>query len=218
MTARARASYEPFARPARADDDFAPTRVDNAMNRRVGTVLWSATAIVLSTVGGFALLQAPVRIIETKLSANLAGWLTGSDLVTSGTDVFIFPDDASFFRAVLTPSCSALAAVLAIATLGWLSPGRSARRRLAAVAVACFTVFAGNMIRLVGSLAMGAQFGKIGLIAFHDIVGSTLTFVYILTGYILMLRVLLPKETQAFDGSTGRDSTTPGEYRTDELV
>jgi exosortase/archaeosortase family protein len=186
------------------------------MNHRVAAAASIAIAMVVTTICGFMAFQQPMRELEADMATRIARSLAGSDLLVVGTDVYVFPDDGGFFRAVLTPSCSALAAMLAIATLGWLAPRRSATRRLAAVLVACATVFAGNMVRLAGSLAMGAIFGRVGLVAFHDVVGSTLTFVYILGGYILMLRVLLPKEEP---GPAGQEpSSDSRELRENELV
>jgi exosortase/archaeosortase family protein len=170
------------------------SRADRAINPRIGHVAIRVGLTLVGILVGFAALQSPVRRLEAEVAAAIAGFVTRDDLTVVGFDVFVFPSQGGFFRAVLTPSCSSLASILAISTLGWLAPGYSRPRRFAALLVAVMVIIVGNMLRLSGSLAAGVWLGRIGLVAFHDVVGGTLTFVYILGGYLLMLRILLPKE------------------------
>lgn len=183
-------------------------RDDATLPPRMSWVMFRIGLTLVFVLGAFAALQGPVRRLEASVAASITEWLTGGNLPVFGVDILVFPQNDSFFIAVLTPSCSSLAAVLAMSTLGWLAPDRRRPRRLGALLLASGVIIVGNMVRLVGSLAVGVWFGRIGLIAFHDVVGGTLTFVYILGGYLLMLWALLPKDR--VQGVTALDTGRTG--------
>jgi exosortase/archaeosortase family protein len=151
-------------------------------------------AVLGTALGGFALLQHASRRLETALAVDLLR-LTGTDrvVVVKGTAAVVTPHRGSPFLAVVTPSCSALASVLAIACLALLVPKTSApARRIGALIAASAVVFVGNIIRIALSLGAGIVRGQGSLVLFHDAVGSMFAFGYILAGYILMLYLLLP--------------------------
>jgi exosortase/archaeosortase family protein len=142
----------------------------------------------------FALFQEPVRHLEAVTAATVTDWLTGSQSFVVDSVIVVRPPAQVFFVALLTPSCSALAAAISLFVLGTTASRGRPRRRALAIGAAVVTVIAGNFFRLIGSLVAGAWAGRGALIGFHDTLGSFLTFVYILGGYVLMLWILLPKE------------------------
>jgi carbamoyl-phosphate synthase large subunit len=151
--------------------------------------------VIAAVAGGFVLLQHAARRIETTLAVDLVR-LTGSTRVTvvNGTGAVVVPHDGSPFLVVVSPSCSALASVLAIVCLAFLVPKTSLARRLGALGAAIALVVVGNIVRIAASLGAGVVSGRGTLVLFHDAVGSMFAFAYILGGYILMLYLLLPND------------------------
>jgi exosortase/archaeosortase family protein len=153
-------------------------------------------AVVVASIGGFLLLEQPVR----RLEASAAGWLlqtAGADnLFVFGPSVQVFPAGYEPFRAVVAPSCSSLTSLLALVCLASLAPKRPRLRRYGALLAALATVAVGNLLRITGSIAVGLVAGPSSLILFHDWVGSIFTFVYTLGGYVLMLYLLLPPRSR----------------------
>jgi carbamoyl-phosphate synthase large subunit len=138
--------------------------------------------------------------LEAEASAGLLR-LCGAGGVSvaagSGSAITVVPDSHAPFRAIVTPSCSALASGLAIGALASLAPVRRRRdrtRRLVATGAAVGTVVAGNILRIAASLAVGLVAGRTSLILFHDWVGSMFGFAYTLGGYVLLLYLLLPSD------------------------
>jgi exosortase/archaeosortase family protein len=156
-------------------------------------------AIVLVAVGvDFAIFQQPVRRLETGAAIWLLKALGAHNVNQSqGVIIEVFPAHHDPFRALVAPSCSALASILTIACLGLLAPHRSGSRRFVALAVACATVAVGNIVRIAASVGVGFIFGRSSLILFHDLVGSIFGLGYTLAGYLIMLHILLPKRRPA---------------------
>lgn len=150
--------------------------------------------LVVSVFGAFALLQEPVRRLETMVAGYVTGVLPGPPVYVYDTWIVLRPPDGAYIRAALSPSCSALAAVLALVAVGVVAPRASLGRKVLAIGVAVGAVVLGNFARLVGSLVAGNLIGRSGLVAFHDVVGSMMTFLFVIGGYVLMLMVLLPRE------------------------
>lgn len=142
----------------------------------------------------FALLQEPVREAETRAATGLlrAAGIDGVEVVSQST-VAVSSVRGSF-RAIVSPSCSALASLLALVCLASLAPGYPAGRKLAAGAAAVSAVVVGNLLRIAASLAVGVSAGGSTLVLFHDSIGNVFSFGYTLGGYILMLWVLLPAQ------------------------
>jgi carbamoyl-phosphate synthase large subunit len=175
----------------------------NAARRSAALRLVALVAVIFIS---FALFQGPVRHFEAVITAAVTDWLTGSQSFVVDSIIVVRPPSQVFFVALLTPSCSALAAAISLFVLGTTASRGRPRRRAFAVGAAVATVVAGNFLRLVGSLVAGSWAGRGALIGFHDTLGSFLTFVYILGGYVLMLWLLLPKErTRPQDPGTAAD-------------
>jgi carbamoyl-phosphate synthase large subunit len=149
-------------------------------------------AIVVASGIGFVLLQTPARQAEARASAAIFH-LVGDDRVriAGPTSIEVLPPRHQPFRAVVTPSCSSIGSLIALACLGALAP--PSRKRNAAVVAAMGTVAAGNVVRIAASLAIGLASGRQSLILFHDWVGSIFGFGYTLGGYLLLLHLLLPR-------------------------
>lgn len=178
------------------------------MMSRARAVFLRIAMLMVLLVGGFVLLQEPAREAETRTSAWVlreAGFRIGQ---VRGSGVYVAPADRVPFYAVVTPSCSALASVLALAFLATVVPATSRRRKLGALGAAVLTVTLGNIIRISASLAVGLIFGRGSLVLFHDSVGNVFSFAYTLGGYILMLYILLPAK------GTARKLSTPPASRT----
>ena len=113
-------------------------------------------------------------------------------LLLPNSSIAVFPEAVGPFVAVITPSCSALSALLAVAFLAWFVPRGRTGRRIGALACALACVLVGNVLRIAGSIGVGLVHGKPSLVLFHDWVGSLFAFGYTLGGYLLMLFLLLP--------------------------
>lgn len=149
-----------------------------------------ATALVFSAV------QLPWRSAETVIAAHMAAALAGRAVpVLGGTSILVVPPRSAAFVAVVTPACSSAASVLAITFLGTvMTLGSAARRarRVGAIFAAVAVVFAGNLVRIAASVLVGLAVGRSSLVLFHDWMGSMFSFVYTLSGFILMLYIVLP--------------------------
>ena len=183
------------------------------MTGRSGRVVLRMGAVVLFAAGGFILLQSVARDLEARAATNVLR-ATGSEgvAVVSPSVIQVLPSDDRPFRAIVTPTCSSVASALAIGALATLAPAGSRRantRRVLATAAAVFTVVAGNILRIAGSLAVGLVAGRSSLILFHDWVGSMFGFAYTLGGYILFLFLLLPKSPRPASPVLDRAFTWP---------
>ena len=162
-----------------------------AMRMRVGLALLSAVALAYV---GFALLKGPVRDLEASLVMDLLG--KGSRVSVVGDHVFqVLPSDHDAFRATLTPYCSALVPLLALAAIALCVLRGPLVRRIAALGAAAALVLLGNVLRVAGSVWVGLETCPSGLVLFHDWVGTLFAMTYTLTGFFLMLYLLLPKAT-----------------------
>lgn len=169
------------------------------MNSTAMPVLIRVGLVVAFSVTGFLVLQRPVRTIESRAATGLVR-MSGTDRVflVSDTAVLVVPAERSPFRAIVTPSCSAISSVLAIACLAAVSATRrSSSRRAMALGLALAAIAIGNVVRIAASLGVGLLAGRGALVLFHDWVGSTFAFAYTLGGYVLMLFILLPGRNAA---------------------
>lgn len=161
---------------------------------RAAVVLGQPVAVVVGVLTSFALFNDAFRQLETVAAAgllHLAGVPAEQVQVRPGSSLGVYPAEVSPFLAVVTPSCSSLASVLAIAFLAVFVPRSPGRRRLLALACALLCVVVGNVLRIAGSIAVGLASGTSSLVLFHDWVGSLFGFGYTLGGYLLMLYLLL---------------------------
>ena len=158
-------------------------------------ILLRILLLVGVTGAGFLLLEQRMRQCETAAALDLLH-LFRLDGATrdSPTSITVHTRDGQLFAAALTPSCSSLATVLALAGLTVLRPPGSRRRLAGAAAAAVAIVFAGNIIRIAASVAVGLAAGSGSQVLFHDWVGSLFGFAYTLGGFLLMLALLLPRD------------------------
>lgn len=161
----------------------------NGMRVRVGVALLSAVVLAYA---GFALLNQPLRDLESSLVLSLLGG--GARVSVVGDHVFqVLPAGHDAFRATLTPYCSALVPMLALTAIALCVLRGRLRQRVVALAAAAVFVLVGNVLRIAGSLWVGLEAGPSGLVLFHDWVGTLFAMTYTLTGFFLMLYLILPK-------------------------
>jgi exosortase/archaeosortase family protein len=155
-------------------------------------------AVIAGTIGGFAFLQLFVRRFET-YAATAAIHALGIPRahVLPPTSIQVFPHDATPFRAVITPSCSSAASIVALTCLALLAPRHAGARRITSLLLAVSVVLAGNIARIASSIGVGVVAGRSSLVLFHDWVGSAFTFAYTLGGFVLMLFFQLPEVDRA---------------------
>jgi len=169
------------------------------MNDRVGATAFKVACVCTGAALGFVLFQDAARALETRAALNLLHALGAhSVLGIASTTVLVVPRHHAAFQVLITPSCSSLASLLAFGCLAPLTPWRPWRRRVLAVSTASALIAVGNVLRIVGSIAIGLLAGRASLVLFHDWVGSMFTFVYTLGGYVLMLALLLPKSGDSY--------------------
>jgi exosortase/archaeosortase family protein len=164
------------------------------MRARRRAALARVVCVVAGTVGGFAVVQFPFRRFETYAAAAVirAIGVTRAHVVPP-TSIQVFPSATAPFRAVITPSCSAVGSIVALSCLAALAPRHAAGRRLTSLVVASSVVALGNIVRIASSVGVGVLAGRSSLLLFHDWVGSAFTFAYTLGGFILMLFLQLPE-------------------------
>jgi carbamoyl-phosphate synthase large subunit len=159
-------------------------------------------AIIVVIVVGFVGLQHPARVVETEASAAILRALGSSRVTVEDTSILVVPFHGSGFRAIVSPSCSSIASLLSVCCLAALVRAGSRRRRAAAFVTSAGTVFAGNVVRISASLAVGLFAGRSSLVLFHDWVGSIFSFAYTLGGFVLLLYLMLPRRHKDLSGPT----------------
>jgi exosortase/archaeosortase family protein len=170
------------------------------MTPELRRILVRISLLLTFTTVGFFLAQQAMRAFETATTVDLLHALgvpgIGRDSVTSITIHATGVDNGrgDLFSAELTPSCSSLASLLAIAGLAILRPPASPPRLASAVVAAMAFVFIGNIVRIAASVGIGLLAGRSSLVLFHDWVGSLFGFAYTLGGFLVMLWFLLPRD------------------------
>ena len=158
-------------------------------------ILARIVLLVGATGVGFLLLEQWTRQCETAAALDLLHLVRLSGATrNSPTSIAVHARDGQLFAADLTPSCSSLASLLALAGLMVLRPPGPRRRLAAAVAAALVLVFGGPVVRIAASVAVGLVAGSSSQVLFHDWVGSLFGFAYTLGGFLLMLYFLLPRD------------------------
>lgn len=158
--------------------------------RRVAVALLLSIGLALV---GFHLLSGPLRTLE----AHAVVALFPGDRVSTvpGHQFQVLPSDEPPFRAVLTPFCSSLVAILALGAISLCVLVGSATRRLLAFLMAAGLVLLGNLLRIALALWGGLELGPGGLLLLHDWVGTVFGLAYTLGGFLLMLYLMLPSAT-----------------------
>jgi exosortase/archaeosortase family protein len=179
------------------------------MTRHGQRSLLEAVALILGVIAVFWTLEEGVRSVEAAVSA----WMTAQapapgEIYRDGVSILILPSPGIFFRAVLLPSCSGLAAALTMVALLPLGRSSSPSRRIAASLTAAGVIFVGNAVRITTALIYGRYQGRSGLVLFHDLVGGTFTFIYVITGFLVGLSILLPRLQGDPSGSSSTLAST----------
>jgi len=164
------------------------------MKRRraiIGAGLAGAIGIAF---GGFFGLSDPLRDVEQQLVLTLLH--AGVRVQMYGDHYFqVLPHSSGAFRAQLTPFCSSLVPVLALAAIAaFVLHGPVFRRAIAFSCAAAVIVFC-NVLRVAGSVWIGLEVGAGGLVLFHDWIGTLFGIGYTMLGFFLMLFLMLPKAT-----------------------
>jgi exosortase/archaeosortase family protein len=165
------------------------------VNRRRFVVFWALAMSIFVAVGGFHLLNGPARRLEATLVMLTLRPLGDRASVVNDTYFQLLPPDEGAFRAQLTPYCSSLIPILALATIGFFILHGTWLRRLFSVGGAAALVLLCNVARISGSLWMGYEYGGQALVFFHDWVGTLFALAYTMAGFFLMLYLLLPSAT-----------------------
>jgi exosortase/archaeosortase family protein len=166
------------------------------VSRRRWIVFTSLGLALFVAVAGFHALVDPARRLEAALVMTVLAPMGDRASVVNDTFFQLLPPDQVAFRAQLTPYCSAIIPVLALACIGFFILHGTWSRRLLAVSTAAALVLVCNVLRISGSLWAGYSLGGDALLLFHDWIGTFFALVYTLVGFFLMLFVLLPSATE----------------------
>lgn len=164
------------------------------MNRRRTTVFSALAGAIAIAFVGFFKLSNGLRDIEQQLVIRLLH--SGRRIELFGNHYFqVLPKSNGAFRAQLTPFCSSLVPILALAAISAFVLNGSPARRVFAFVCAAAVIVGCNVLRVAASLWIGLQVGARGLVLFHDWIGTIFGIAYTMLGFFLMLFLLLPKAT-----------------------
>ena len=163
------------------------------MNRRRANVALSLMLGLVVAYAGFYLLSGPVRRLEVHGVIALLGWHRVS--VVQGDTFQVLASHGLPFRAEVTPYCSSLIALLALAVICLFVLHGPVLRRVGALLLSASVILLGNILRITASIWMGDRFGVHWLVLFHDWVGTLFALAYTMAGFFLMVWVLLPSAT-----------------------
>jgi exosortase/archaeosortase family protein len=152
------------------------------------------TVLVLVAVG-FVVLQDPYRHFEVWLSGGLLARLHAPDVIgTVGDDMFVrHAGTDQAIDLILAPQCSSLPAVLAIIALALPMVPTTGRRVWRGAAVASGLALIGNVVRIDAVIAVGVFSGYVALVLFHTWVAAVFDFAAVLAGWVIMVRMQLPR-------------------------
>jgi carbamoyl-phosphate synthase large subunit len=164
------------------------------MTRRRLIIGLSLAGAIAVAFGGFFGLSNPLRDVEQQLVLMLLS--AGARVRMYGDHYFqVLPRSHGAFRAQLTPFCSSLVPVLALAAIAaFILSGPPLRRTFAFACAAAVVMFC-NVLRVAASVWVGLEVGARGLVLFHDWVGTLFGIGYTMLGFFLMLFLLLPRAT-----------------------
>ena len=161
-----------------------------------------ATAVrVVLVVAGTLVLGLTLTGAITRREAEATVFLarhTGLDMTRDlkGTSlIHSFHGNQPFFVAV-TPSCSALTAIVAVAGASiFVLGGTWAQRIGGALAAACILAV-GNVLRLLAVLWVGHLAGVPAMEVFHNWGGTAMSYVLLVIGLLLMIAVRMPRRAE----------------------
>jgi exosortase/archaeosortase family protein len=163
------------------------------MNRHIVEVVVRLVLTFAVPIIVFGLLLDPWRETEASTIATLLGNLGVSGASHAfGHQILVLPAASTPFLATISPSCSALAAILAFASISLFLVRGDAVRRFLAFLAASGIVIVCNMLRIGLSVSVGLPTDASGLTLFHDWVGTGFGLLYVLGGFTVYLWVLLP--------------------------
>jgi exosortase/archaeosortase family protein len=186
------------------------------MNRHVmGVVVRLALTFAVPIIV-FELLLDSWRDTEASTIAGIMGNLGVAGASHAfGHQILVLPASAAPFLATISPSCSALAAILAFASISLFLIRGEPLRRLAAFLAASAIVISCNLLRIGLSVYVGLETDVQGLELFHDWVGTAFGLLYVLGGFTMYLWVLLPSNRRLLAEYTAareaRDRESPAE-------
>ena len=163
------------------------------MNRRILLVLARLGVAFGSTIVVFWLLIDSWRNVEARVVTTLFGSLGARGASQSfGNQILVIPTNSRPFLATISPSCSALAALLAFAAISIFVVRGDVHRRVLAFSAAAALILLCNFVRISLSIYVGIHTDAQGLTVFHDWIGTAFGILYVLGGFTLFLWVLLP--------------------------
>lgn len=141
----------------------------------------------------FVVLLDPWREAEATMVSNVMQTLGVSGISDAfGYRILVLPSSSTPFLATISPSCSALAAILAFASISLFLVRAEPGRRFGAFLAASALVVVCNFLRIGLSIWVGVQTDVHGLTVFHDWVGTAFGLLYVLGGFTVYLWMLLP--------------------------
>ncbi len=163
------------------------------MNRHTFNVVLRVALAFGVTIGAFWLLIDPWRNLEAKAIAGIFSFL-GIQRASQafGNQILVLPQHAAPFLATISPSCSALAALLAFAAISTFVVRGRPQRRLLAFGAAAAVIVVCNTLRIGLSTYVGIRTDARGLTVFHDWVGTGFGILYVLAAFTIYLWALLP--------------------------
>jgi len=175
------------------------------MNRHLAYALLRLFCTLVSAFVAFELLHEWSRRFEARAVARVMTdvGITGANQVY-GSRILVRPSHAAPFLATVTPSCSALGAVLTFIAIAVFMLHGPLGRRVLAVAVAAGVVTGGNMVRISLALVVGLHAGSHAMVVFHDWVGTALGLLSILAGFTFFVFVLLPSNRKLLEAALGK--------------
>jgi carbamoyl-phosphate synthase large subunit len=174
------------------------------MNRHLAAAIARLTMTIAFVFIAFGLLHEPSRRFEARMVAWTMSTLgIGGVGRVYGPKILVLPAHKPAFLATVTPSCSALAAVLTFLAIATFLLHGPLGRRMFAVLAAAGVVIACNIVRIGLSLAVGLHTGSHGMVVFHDWVGTIFGMFYVLAGFTLFVFMLLPSNKRLLEASYG---------------
>jgi exosortase/archaeosortase family protein len=163
------------------------------MKRHTLNVVVRVVLAFAATTAAFWALVNPWRDVEAKVITALFSALGVQRASQAfGHQILVLPAHASPFLATISPSCSALAALLAFAAISTFVVRGPPQRRLLAFGTAAAVILVCNFMRIALSTYVGVRTNAQGLTVFHDWVGTAFGILYVLAAFTLYLWVLLP--------------------------
>jgi exosortase/archaeosortase family protein len=150
------------------------------------------SALLLAVVVGVLVLAGPFRAGETRAAASLARSAGADAAVEDHAKVRFSPAGKPAFTATVNTPSSALPSLLVLTALSLLLPMTSWPRSAAVLLGVLAAITAINIARLGAAMLIGSRVGDSSLILFHDWVGAAFSFIYTLTGFLLILFGRLP--------------------------